>query len=340
MIARCAFNRAWRLALSLPLVCVAASLMGQEPGPNTETNSLGMWLVPIPRGRFDMGMPYKWPGEDQCAPDNPMTGKDEHRACIDALSIPHWFTPGGIGHPRIRVTIDYEFEMGAFEVTQGQWFALMGDNPSMFKGIRDDDESSNYPVENFVGDAMIAFIRALNRKEGTDSYRLPTEAEWEYAELAGIEEPTAAALYLKAGTEYGWFQDNAAISGKVRTHEVAQKKPNPWGLYDMLGNVSEAVWDHYRPSYDGHPTDGTPVFPPASNGLQTWGFPIRGGNYSDYVVAPPGTWAIAHLLARSDMGIPSECVGFRVVRSKDPRDPNRKLFREFARQFISRTPGY
>jgi formylglycine-generating enzyme required for sulfatase activity len=123
----------------------------------------------------------------------------------------------------------------------------MSDNPSYFTG--DDD----LPVEQVSWDDVQEFIKKLNEKEGTDKYRLPSEAEWEYACRAG----TATRYSLgddesKLG-DYAWYADNS----DWKTHPVGQKKPNPWGLYDMHGNVWEWVQDCWHSDYNGAPTDGS-----------------------------------------------------------------------------------
>jgi formylglycine-generating enzyme required for sulfatase activity len=111
----------------------------------------------------------------------------------------------------------------------------MGENPSGFKG------DANRPVENVSWDAVQAFIRKVNENEHTFPCRLPTEAQWEYACRAG--ETTRYSFDDSASQlgEYAWYAENAGGA----THPVGQKKPNPWGLYDMHGNVWEWVQDWY-----------------------------------------------------------------------------------------------
>ena len=125
----------------------------------------------------------------------------------------------------------------AIEVTQGQWEAVMGSNPSRFPEC-----GLDCPVEQVSWEDAQEFIRRLNAMDGAGTYRLPTEAEWEYAARAGT-----------TGDRYGnlnaiaWYADN---SGVARPHPVGQKAPNAWGLHDMLGNVWEWVEDWYD-SYPG-----------------------------------------------------------------------------------------
>jgi len=144
-----------------------------------------------------------------------------------------------------QVTISKPFYMQTTEVTQGQWKKVMGGNPSCFKG---DD---NLPVEQVSWDDVQDFIERLNRQEGTVKYRLPTEAEWEYACRAGST--TAYCFGDDSGGlgEYAWYGDNS----EDVTHPVGQKKPNAWGLYDMHGNVWEWVNDRYEDYSSGSVTD-------------------------------------------------------------------------------------
>jgi len=127
-------------------------------------------------------------------------------------------------HP---VTISKPFHIGKHEVTQKQWQAVMGENPSRFKG-------DGLPVENISWDDCQEFCKKLSAKAGKE-VRLPTEAEWEYACRAG-----STGKYCfgdsKDGLEtYAWYDMNSALA----THQVGQKKPNAWGLHDMHGNVWE-----------------------------------------------------------------------------------------------------
>ena len=136
--------------------------------------------------------------------------------------------------PVHEVVLTNDFFMGKYEVTQGQWETVMGENPSYFGG-------KDRPVERVSWDDVQEFIDKLNDKEGRKIYRLPTEAEWEYACRAG----TTTEYFFgddedKLG-EYVWYDDN---SGN-KTHPVGKKKPNPWGLYDMYGNVWEWCQDLY-----------------------------------------------------------------------------------------------
>ena len=133
-----------------------------------------------------------------------------------------------------RVTISKEFYLGKFLVTQAQWQAVMGNNPSHFKG------DPNLPVESVSWNDCQAFIKKLNELAGTPAYRLPTEEEWEYACRAGSKTDYSLGDSSSRLREYAWYDEN---SGR-KTHPVGQLRPNAWGLYDMYGNVWE--WMHNK----------------------------------------------------------------------------------------------
>ncbi|MDR2162304.1 MAG: formylglycine-generating enzyme family protein [Desulfovibrio sp.] len=167
--------------------------------------------------------------------------------------------------PPHRVCISKPFYLGKFEVTQEQWGKIMEENPSWFKG-------GNLPVEQVFWGQAQEFIRRLNRKEGHKLYRLPTEAEWEYAARAGLSGPDSLSADGAALDRLAWYAQN---SGNA-THPVGQKEPNAWGLHDMLGNVHEWVQDWFEAGYyaDSPPTDPTG---PASGTLRV----RRGGSWGD-----------------------------------------------------------
>ncbi len=137
---------------------------------------------------------------------------------------------GSLGQLKLhKVTLTRGFEMGKYEVTQGEWESIMESNPSYLKRC-----GKNCPVENVTWDEVQEFISKLNEIKDGYIYRLPTEAEWEYACRAGLSGDFEGDI-----EEMGWFSSNAY----GRTHEVGKKQPNDWGLYDMYGNVFEFVSD-------------------------------------------------------------------------------------------------
>ena len=130
--------------------------------------------------------------------------------------------------PAHHVTISQPFYLGKYPVTQAQWEAVMSNNPSQFKG------HPTQPAGGVSWDDALAFLHKLNEREGGGDYCLPTEAQWEYACRAGTETPR----YHSDVNAIAWYKENS----KTRLQPVGQKLPNAWGLYDMLGNVSE--WCH------------------------------------------------------------------------------------------------
>ena len=184
----------------------------------TTQNSIGMTLLLIPAGEFLQGSPVTEPGR---------------KAAFGALDP----------EKQRLVRISRPFRMAATEVTQSQWQAVMSNNPSTYKG-------ENRPVENVSWEDVQTFIRRLNQR-GEGQYRLPTEAEWEYAARAGTTTPWACGSQKTCLSEVAWYERNA----DKQTHPVAQKQPNAWGLYDMHGNVFEWVQDWYGSYPDGDVTD-------------------------------------------------------------------------------------
>jgi formylglycine-generating enzyme required for sulfatase activity len=163
-----------------------------------------MEFVWVPGGCFQMGSP--------ASEEDRGSNETQHEVCVDG------------------------FWMGKTEVTQGQWQKIMGSNPSRFKN------GDNYPVEQVSWNDAQEYIRKLGSRSGK-SFRLPTEAEWEYAARSGgKDEKYAGGSDVDA---VAWHMGNSGI----KTHPVARKRPNGLGLYDMSGNVWEWCSDWYDSSY-------------------------------------------------------------------------------------------
>jgi formylglycine-generating enzyme required for sulfatase activity len=206
--------------LALLTLVFSSGLATAQELASTYTNSIGMKFVLIPAGTFLMG-----------------ADKDFEEAMDDEL-------------PRHQVTISKPFYLGVYEVTQQQWKDVMGNNPSIFKG-------EDNPVEIVSWDDTQAFVARLNKKEGHSRYRLPTEAEWEYALRAG-----STSTYFFGDDEsqlgdYAWYVANSGDE----THPVGQKRPNAWGLYDILGNAWEWVEDWYGETYYANSPSADPTGP-------------------------------------------------------------------------------
>jgi len=194
-----------------------------------------MTLVRIPAGEFTMG-----------------TGKDFNDA------------------PPRRVTLTTPFHLGACEVTQKQFKAVMGANPSWFAY-----KGADLPVECVSWFEAVEFCRRLSEKEGR-TYRLPTEAEWEYACKAGVDWMAASGRdEPEAVGDYAWTPGNA----DTQAREAATRKPNPWGLYDMIGNVYEWCSDWYDDAgYRDAPSTDPQGPEQCSNTLGQGGKVARGGS--------------------------------------------------------------
>ena len=173
---------------------------------------------------------------------------------------PGTFTMGSSREGKVQVSVTKAFEMGKYEVTQQQWFDVIGENPSHFKTSEYCDNHTvvngvemcpDHPVENISWNDTEVFFRKLNERDGNTGcrvnsrakgcWRLPTEAEWEYATRARTTTQYSFGGNRRYLGEYGWYDKNSG----GQTHAVGMKKPNPKGLYDVHGNVREWTMDMY-----------------------------------------------------------------------------------------------
>ena len=200
--------------------------------------------------------------------------------------------------PDHLVRVD-SFEIGQYEVTQDLWEAVMGENPSFF------GHCSRCPVEHVSWDDVKIFLKKLNTlTEERYGFRLPTEAEWEYAARGGPQ----GKGYEYAGSDapglVAWYEEHSGS----KTHPVGQKEPNELGLYDLSGNVWEWVQDCWNDSYDGAPGDGR-AWETEECSMRV----LRGGSWIDV----PGYLRSADRI-RFDSGYRSDDFGFRVARTLTP----------------------
>lgn len=220
-----------------------------------------MRFILIPAGSFMMGCS---PGDNECFPEE---------------------------KPAHKVIITKSFEIGKYQVTQAEYQTVMQKNPSAFQG-------SNLPVESVSWEDAQQFCAALNKAKDGYRYRLPTEAEWEYAARGGNESARYGSL-----EDVAWYRDNSGGA----THPVGGKMPNAFGLCDTLGNVWEWVQDWYSADYYGHSAESDPAGPASG----------------EYRVLRGGSWrGVARGLARVSSryilrpNVRSNVLGFRCARVK------------------------
>jgi len=253
--------------------------------PVEVTNSIGMKFVLIPPGEFDMG-------STQEEVDG-LLGEARQK------NMPRWYIdllPAQA--PRHRVRITRAFYVGACEVTQQQYERVMGSNPSHFKASGPDA-----PVEHVSWEDAAEFCRRLSGmvKGKAAEYRLPTEAEWEYACRGGTTTAWCFGDQEADASDYAWWAKNS----ERKTHPVGQKKPNPFGLHDVHGNVFEWCQDWHAGDYYANSPPSDP------SGATEGSFRVHRGGSLDYW---SGGCRSAYRLWDTP-SLRSASVGFRVARS-------------------------
>jgi formylglycine-generating enzyme required for sulfatase activity len=269
---------------------VGCGLGGNNPAAvqtlPTITTKSGVSMVVIPAGSFEMGSRH---GREE---DGPF-----HKVAVDS------------------------FLMDQHEVTQAEYEKLgkieAFPNPSHFRG-------PDLPVEQVTWPQAARFCNARSRLEGlqpcyneesgecnfeANGYRLPTEAEWEYACRAGIDADYSFGNEARKLGDYAWFADNA----DKRTHPVGQKRANPWGLYDMHGNVAEWCNDVFDKGYYQTSPDRNPHGPTEGKD-----YALRGGSWKSAAEALQSAHRIGETAGFSDACLARDAIGFRCVRKAPP----------------------
>jgi formylglycine-generating enzyme required for sulfatase activity len=249
------------LLLIVPFRSLTSQSLGEQKSHSITENSIGMKLSLIPAGSFIMG-------------------SDPSEKSRQEEEIQH------------VVKITRPFRIGITEVTQKQWATVMEVNRSQHRG-------DAFPVEKVSWNDAMEFCKRLSSRE-QKAYRLPTEAEWEYACRAGGKEAFAGTGQMD---DMGWYEGNSG----GETHAVASKRPNSWGLFDLHGNVAEWCADYYSQEYpDGDTVDPTG---PREGKARV----VRGGSYAYFA-------ASCRCAARSSLpeAYQVSYTGFRVVMEVTP----------------------
>lgn len=210
--------------------CASGEITVNLPG------GASMEMVWIPPGTFTMGT----------------TEEQKQWMVTQGLWNDFWMERELPGH---QVTISWCFYLGKYELTQEQWESVMGTRPWSGQGYV--QENPSHPASHISWNDVQTLIQKLNEAEGSEVYRLPTEAEWEYACRAGTTTLWSFGDDESQFGDYAWYQENAWNVDEKYPHAVGTKLANPWGLYDMHGNVWEWVQDWYGPYRSGPQTDPT-----------------------------------------------------------------------------------
>ncbi len=242
-----------------------------------------VWIQP---GRFLMGSPIYEPGRNE----------DEG--------------------PRHEVTLTRGFYLGKYEVTQIQWESVMNTRPWLVGSTSEVSGRANFPANRMRWHEVQSFVQRLNELESTDVYRLPTEAEWEYACRAGTSTPWSFGEDSSRIADYARYNENSrtaivlddgrTVYGSPAAQETGGGFPNSWGLYDMHGNVRELVQDYYGPYSEAPQVDPKGPDGPTGRRLPQYSHVERGGSSFDQ---PAGIRSATRSLG----WIPNSLTGFRVL---------------------------
>jgi formylglycine-generating enzyme required for sulfatase activity len=274
-------QRRWADYLGVPLTCA---------------NSIRMKLVFIPPGEFGMGAPPEeiaWTIAEAERTNQPQSTIDIISTCV----------------PLHRVTVSKPFYLGICEVTQVEYEQIMGGNPSSFspRGANASKlggkDTSRHPVDTVSWNDAADFCHRIDQmpaeRAARRKYRLPTEAEWEYSSRAGSTAKWFQGIDEVGLVEVAWFRENSGGA----THPAGHKRPNPWGLYDMQGNVWEWCMDWYAADYYRKSPKIDPTGPTDGGGRV-----LRGAPYYAYAYNLSCAWRHALTPTRQH-----EAQGFRVV---------------------------
>ena len=247
-----------------------------EPGESISVDLHGgtmMEFVWIPPGSFLMGSPVS----------DPERGKDED--------------------PAHEVVISRGFYLGKYEITQSQWVAIMGTAP--WTGKKHVERHPGHPACYISWTAVQEFLHRVNDAAGEELYRLPTEAEWEYACRAGTSGRRFFGEDENLLPDYAWFIENGPKAGLGYAQPVGEKLPNPWGLHDIYGNVWEWVQDRYSP-YNPVASQVDPAGPPSGTARV-----MRGGGFVNKSRNVRSAKRFSH-----DPSLRFSAIGARLVRTK------------------------
>ena len=280
----------------IPFILLALFLLGgasHKGQPKEYTNSLGLEFVWIAPGEFMMGSTFEERSEN----------KDET--------------------PKHRVILTRGFYLGKYEVTFAQWHRVMGKMPEWHElQVWENKTKLTLPIYLASFDEVQAFIKKLNQlKKGKGSYRLPTEAEWEYACKAGSKGDFAHPAQIKTLNEYANYTVGEYGNDPI---PIGRKKPNDWGLYDMMGNANEWIMEMFDAGFYGRSPLKDPIGPLKKEEIQELNSPI-----GSVIRAPRGGKSISHYemiacSSRADGYHKSGDAGFRLVYHPVPAGSGKK----------------